>query len=116
MNRRQFVGTTLAGTAGMLSASRPASAKALPDPKGSDIKLGLYSITFLGAWYRGEPLTLEQLVQRAKKYGYAGIEIDGKRPHGNPLDMPKSRCRELRTMANTQLAAEFIRGLIAEAE
>lgn len=100
MNRRQFVGTTLAGTAGMLSASRPASAKSLPDPKGSDIKLGLYSITFLGAWYRGEPLTLEQLVQRAKKYGYAGIEIDGKRPHGNPLDMPKSRCRQLRSMAD----------------
>src|SRR5262245_30681150 len=67
---------------------------------GSDIKLGLYSITFLGIWYRGEALTLEEMIKRAKKYGYAGIEIDGKRPHGNPLDMPRSRCRELCSMAD----------------
>ena len=27
------------------------------------------------------------------------MEIDGKRPHGNPLDMPRSRCQQLRKMA-----------------
>jgi len=59
------------------------------------MKLGLYSITYLGVWYRGGALTLEQVIARAKKYGYDGVEIDGKRPHGNPLDMPKSRCRDL---------------------
>lgn len=59
------------------------------------MKLGLYSITYLGVWYRGPALTLEQLIERARRFGYAGIEIDGKRPHGNPLDMPASRCREL---------------------
>ena len=31
--------------------------------------------------------------------GYDGIEIDGKRPHGNPLDLPRRRCRELRAGA-----------------
>jgi sugar phosphate isomerase/epimerase len=35
----------------------------------------------------------------AKKFGYDGIEIDGKRPHGNPLDWPRGRCRELRSMS-----------------
>ena len=50
------------------------------------MKVGLYTITFLGVWYRGEGLTLEQVIDRAREYGYAGIEIDGKRPHGNPLD------------------------------
>ncbi|HUU14665.1 MAG TPA: sugar phosphate isomerase/epimerase family protein [Terriglobia bacterium] len=64
------------------------------------MKVGLYSITFLGVWYRGEALSLEDVIKRAKKYGYQGVEIDGKRPHGNPLDMPKSRCRELRSMAD----------------
>ncbi len=63
------------------------------------MKLGLYSITFLGIWYQGGALTLEEMIKRAKKYGYAGIEIDGKRPHGNLLDMTRSRCRELRSIA-----------------
>jgi hypothetical protein len=60
------------------------------------MKVGLYTITFLGVWYRGEGLTLEQVIDRAREYGYAGIEIDGKRPHGNPLDLPTRRCLEIR--------------------
>jgi len=60
----------------------------------------LYSFIFLGIWFRGDALTLEEMIKRAKKYGYAGIEIDGKRPHGNPLDMTRSRCRELRSIAD----------------
>ena len=50
------------------------------------MKLGLYSITYLGVWYRGEALTLPELIKTAKRFGYDGVEIDGKRPHGNPLD------------------------------
>jgi sugar phosphate isomerase/epimerase len=64
------------------------------------MKVGLYSITYLGLWYRGEPLTLPQMITRAKQYGYDGIEIDGKRPHGNPLDWPTDRCRDLRSRAD----------------
>ncbi len=64
------------------------------------MKLGLYSITYLGLWYRGDALTLPQMISRAKKYGYDGIEIDGKRPHGNPLDWPTARCRDLRSVAS----------------
>jgi len=64
------------------------------------MKLGLYSITYLGIWYRGEALTLPELIKTAKRFGYDGIEIDGKRPHGNPLDWPAPRCRELRTLAD----------------
>lgn len=63
------------------------------------MKIGLYSITYLGIWYRGRALTLPELVRTARKFGYDGIEIDGKRPHGNPLDWPAKRCRELRAMA-----------------
>ena len=64
------------------------------------MKIGLYSITYLGLWYRGEALTLPQMISRAKKFGYDGIEIDGKRPHGNPLDWPEARCRDLRSRAD----------------
>jgi sugar phosphate isomerase/epimerase len=64
--------------------------------------LGLYSITYLGIWYRGEALTLPQLIKTAKRFGYDGIEIDGKRPHGNPLDCPPKRCRELRALAEDE--------------
>ena len=64
------------------------------------MKLGLYSITYLGLWYRGKELTLPEMIRRARNYGYDGIEIDGKRPHGNPLDWPAARCRELRSIAD----------------
>src|SRR6185437_12812009 len=66
----------------------------------ADVKLGLYSITYGGVWYRGDTLTVEQVIERAKKFGYRGVEIDGKRPHGNPLDMPKARCQQLRKFAD----------------
>jgi sugar phosphate isomerase/epimerase len=63
------------------------------------VKVGLYSITYLGVWYRGEALTLEQLIDRAREFGYEGIEIDGKRPHGNPIDLSPARRAEIRRKA-----------------
>ncbi|HEX3799981.1 MAG TPA: sugar phosphate isomerase/epimerase family protein [Verrucomicrobiae bacterium] len=64
------------------------------------MKIGLYSITYLGCWYNGEALTLPELIVTAKKFGYDGVEIDGKRPHGNPLDWPKAKCQDLRRFAD----------------
>lgn len=95
LNRRRFVETTAlaAGAAGTARLGRPAVPEA-------NVKLGLYSITYGGVWYRGDALTVEQVIERAKKFGYQGIEIDGKRPHGNPLDMQKTRCQQLRKFAN----------------
>jgi sugar phosphate isomerase/epimerase len=63
------------------------------------MKIGLYSITYLGIWYRGPALSLEELIDRARRFGYDGIEIDGKRPHGNPLDLPRARCLDLQRKA-----------------
>jgi sugar phosphate isomerase/epimerase len=100
MNRRQFMGASLAATAGLLANTNSISQAA--QKKKSNMKVGLYSITFLGIWYRGEALSLEEMIKRAKRYGYQGIEIDGKRPHGNPLDWPVKRCRELRSIADDE--------------
>ena len=69
---------------------------------GDEPKVGLYSITYQGLWYRGDALTLQQVVQRAKAFGYDGVEIDGKRPHGNPLDMPRDRCQQIARYAQDQ--------------
>jgi len=102
MSRRQFVGATLAAAgAGVLQNSLPCYSQ--PSlRRQSGMTLGLHSITFLGIWYRGRGLTLEEVVQRAKKYGYEGIEIDAKRPHGCPLDWPRESCHRLRAMAEDQ--------------
>jgi len=63
------------------------------------MRIGLYSITYLGLWYRGPALSLEDVIGRARRFGYDGVEIDGKRPHGNPADLPRARCEELRARA-----------------
>jgi sugar phosphate isomerase/epimerase len=101
INRRQFVGTAALAAAGLVGA-RPDSAQAhqKPQARKPGIRVGLYSITFLGVWYQGKALTLEQMIQKAKEYGYDGIEIDGKRPHGNPNDWPTKRCKQLRSLAD----------------
>ena len=93
LSRRDFVQTAALAAAG----STPVRAGAT-----ADVKIGLYSITYGGVWYRGDALTTEQVIERARRFGYQGVEIDGKRPHGNPLDMPRTRCRDLRKMAGDQ--------------
>jgi len=97
INRRGFV-KTAALAAGALGAAEVVRAAA----PAADVKIGLYSITYGGVWYRGGAQTVEQVIGRAKKFGYQGVEIDGKRPHGNPLDMPKARCQQLRKLAADQ--------------
>jgi sugar phosphate isomerase/epimerase len=96
MSRRGFVQTAAlaAGTLAATDLSRAAGR--------AEVKIGLYSITYGGVWYRGDALTVEQVMERAHRFGYQGVEIDGKRPHGNPLDMPAARLKELRRMANGQ--------------
>jgi sugar phosphate isomerase/epimerase len=62
------------------------------------MKIGLYTITYLGIWYRGRALSLPEVVERAAAIGFDGIEIDGKRPHGNPSDWDDRARREFRDL------------------
>lgn len=100
LNRRQFASVTTSLTAGLLAAGTSGLPVLAQTQRKPAMKIGLYSITYLGLWYRGEPLTLPALLKTAKQYGYDGVEIDGKRPHGNPLDWPTAKCRELRKLAD----------------
>lgn len=65
------------------------------------MKVGLYSISCSGTWFNDRPaLTVEEFMDTAKKYGYDGVEIDLKRPHGSPLDLDAKRCKEIRAYAD----------------
>ncbi len=100
MSRRRFMATLLATTAGMAAGLNVFSTE--PQIKKSDMKVGLYSITLLGIWFRGEAATLEEVIRVAKSTGFDGVEFDGKRPHANPLDWPTKRCKELKAYADEQ--------------
>ena len=56
------------------------------------MKISLYTVSYMGIWYDGPALGFEEIVQRARDCGYDGVELDGKRPHGNPMDLD-SRAR-----------------------
>lgn len=60
------------------------------------MKIGLYSITYLGIWYRGPALTIKEFISQARRVGFDGVEIDGKRPHGNPMDLDAKARQEIR--------------------
>lgn len=63
------------------------------------MRLALYSVTYAGLWYAGPALSVEEVIERAARYGFAGVEVDGKRPHGFPLDWSSQRRREVRRAA-----------------
>ena len=100
MTRRQFMLTSLAASAGLVVAGKGLSQST--QLKKSDMKVGLYGITLLGIWFRGKASSLEEQIKIAKKLGYDGVEIEGKRPHGNPLDWPAKRCKELLVLADNE--------------
>lgn len=63
------------------------------------MKLGLYSVSYSGIWYRGDALEVGDFIRHAKQVGYTGVEIDGKRPHGNPMDLDANRRKEIKAIA-----------------
>lgn len=60
------------------------------------MKVGLYSITYLGIWYEGPALKVKEFIHKAKELGFDGIELDGKRPHANPMDLDQRARDDIR--------------------
>ena len=63
------------------------------------MKIGLYTITYLGVWYKGDAIPLKELMRFAEKEGWEGIEFDTKRPHAAPMDLSDDDRKELRDLA-----------------
>ena len=51
------------------------------------MKISLYTITLSGGYYGGPAVPLLDIFPKARAWGYDGIELEGKRPHGSPLDL-----------------------------
>ncbi|MGH2354601.1 MAG: sugar phosphate isomerase/epimerase family protein [Chloroflexota bacterium] len=66
------------------------------------MKLGLYSISLAGGFYDGPSLSLLEIVRRVREWGYEGVEVSAKRPHGSPLDLDERRRRELVSVARQE--------------
>jgi sugar phosphate isomerase/epimerase len=63
------------------------------------MKIGIYSITYRGVWYRGAAIDLFSLVRLAKSQGWEGLELDAERPHAAPMDLSADDRKRLRDLA-----------------
>ncbi len=102
MNRRKFIETSGAAAGASVLGGIVPGANAIPSEKGQKsagsgkIKLGLYSISYGGIWYKGPALSFDEMCKRAKEYGFDGVELDNKRPMGSPLDLNQQKRDEMR--------------------
>lgn len=97
MDRRKFIETSGAAAGAAMLGSVAPNVNSFDHPAGpkpeksAKVKLGLYSISYGGIWYKGPALSFDELCQRAKETGFEGIELDNKRPMGNPMDLDQRR-------------------------
>jgi sugar phosphate isomerase/epimerase len=54
------------------------------------MKFALLTVTYGGLFYKGQALTLEQQIRRAKEFGFDALAIETKRPVASPLDLNKA--------------------------
>jgi len=64
------------------------------------MKVSLYTITLSGGYYGGPAVPLLEIFPKAKAWGYDGIEIEAKRPHGNPMDLDEPARKRIRRAAD----------------
>jgi sugar phosphate isomerase/epimerase len=63
------------------------------------MKTALYTVTYNGQFYKGRPLTLEEIFARAADMGFDAIEIGAKRPVASPLDLDSSRRQAISSLS-----------------
>jgi len=72
------------------------------------MKFALLTVTYGGLFYKGEALSLEQQVHKAKELGFDALAIETKRPVASPLDLTKtdrSRIKKIAADENIALCA-----------
>lgn len=63
------------------------------------MKIGIYSITYRGVWYRGAALDAFALLRLAKEQGWEVLELDTERPHAAPMDLSVDDRKRLRDLS-----------------
>ncbi len=63
------------------------------------MKFALLSVTYSGLFYKGEPLTLEKQIPRAKELGFDALAIETKRPVASPIDLNKADRNRIKKLA-----------------
>lgn len=66
------------------------------------MRIALHSITYAGFFYEGGALSLEQIIDRAKRFGYQAVEVMAKRPTCSPFDFDSKRAQEIRRYADSR--------------
>jgi sugar phosphate isomerase/epimerase len=90
-SRRDFLKLAGVGSLGAALAWPQASMAAASSAASTNrpLRLALKGVTYTGVWYNGAALSIPAIIDRAKKFGYDGIEIDAKRPQAFPLDVSR---------------------------
>ena len=63
------------------------------------MKIGLYSVTYRGVWYKGAAIDVFSLLRLAKQQGWEGLELDTERPHAAPMDLSADDRKRVRDLA-----------------
>lgn len=63
------------------------------------MKIGMYSVTYRGVWYKGNAVDMFSLLRLAKKQGWEGVELDAERPHAAPMDVSADDRKRLRDLS-----------------
>ncbi|HEY4875127.1 MAG TPA: sugar phosphate isomerase/epimerase family protein, partial [Puia sp.] len=63
------------------------------------MKFALLTVTYGGLFYKGQALTLEQQIRKAKDFGFDALAIETKRPVASPLDLNKADRTRIKKLA-----------------
>ena len=63
------------------------------------MKFALLTVTYGGLFYKGQALSLEQQIYRAKEFGFDALAIEAKRPVASPLDFSKAARKRVKKLA-----------------
>lgn len=63
------------------------------------MKFALLTVTYGGLFYKGEALSLEQQIHKAKDLGFDALAIETKRPVASPLDLSKAERNRIKNIA-----------------
>lgn len=63
------------------------------------MKFALLTVTYGGLFYKGQALSVEQQIHRAKEFGFDALAIETKRPVASPLDLTKTDRTRIKKIA-----------------